>query len=73
MNLYSKETASKHACRLPEQPAGRLPEKLSFSPAELEYFPLPNWPGTPQLQIAEQLFDWGGGNQGRAAKETAEG
>ena len=26
-----------------------------------------------RLQIAEQLFDWGGGNQGRAAKEKAEG
>ena len=26
-----------------------------------------------QPQIAEQLSDWGGGNQGRAAKEKAEG
>ena len=47
MNLYSEKTASNHACRLSKQPAGRLPKKLRFSPAEPKYFPLPNRPGTP--------------------------
>ena len=45
--------------------------RSGFSPAEPKYFPLPNRPGTSRLQIAEQLFDWGGGNQGRAAKEKS--
>ena len=41
-------------------------QSSSISPSRIGQAP-------PRLQIAEQLFDWGGGNQGRAAKKKAEG
>ena len=72
MNLYNTS-------RPPTPPTGCQNSRLAGFPFTLlqskkaRVLAHPTGQALLQPQIAEQLSDWVGGNQGRAAKETAEG